>query len=274
MLIYIKVLIKLLFQFHSYKPQPVTLISTWRWLSQFPWGLRPHLFSLLKFIIYFTEDQTIDALVAANNQIISRLQVDGYDYENVIYISIDEAGSSSHVMLNLLRDAINLERKGARLIDSRDVKTLPHITSRIQRGAIIYIDDFAGSGKQFVKNHNWTADYITGSFAEFFIAPCMCEEALRTIESIDVEPVSNLIHYKSDRPLHEENHQLDACKKEDLISICNQINPEYGLGFMRMATMVVFYRNSPNTMPLIFRGNLGQDPLKGIFPRSNDLPYM
>ncbi len=274
MLIYIKVLIKLLSQFNSYKPQPVTLISTWRWLSQFPWGLRPNLFSLLNSIIYFNENQTIDALVDANNQIISRLQADGYDYKNVIYISIDEAGSSSHVMLNLLRDAINLERKGASLIDSKDVKTLPHLTSQIQRGAIIYIDDFSGSGRQFVKNHNWTADYINGSFAEFFIAPCICEEALRTIKSIGVDPVSNLIHYISERPLHEENFQLDGCKKEDLITICNQISQRYGLGYMRMATMVVFYRNSPNTMPLIFRGNVGQDSLKGIFPRSNDLPYM
>lgn len=154
MLIYINILRRLLFQYRGYKPQPVTLITAWRWLTQFPWHLRSHLFFLLHFIVCFSEAQTIKALVAANDNIISRLRADGYDYKDVIYISIDQAGSSSQVMLNLLRDAVNLERKKANLIDSRDVNRLPRLTSKIQRGAIIYVDDFSGSGNQFLKNHN------------------------------------------------------------------------------------------------------------------------
>lgn len=93
------------------------------------------------------------------------------------------------------------------------------------------------------------------------------------MENINVVPVTNLIHLKTERPLHEDNNQLDAKIKSDLIDICTQMNSEFGLGYNRMATMVVFYRNSPNTMPLIFRGNLKQNPLKGIFPRSDDLPF-
>jgi hypothetical protein len=50
------------------------------------------------------------------------------------------------------------------------------------------------------------------------------------------------------------------------------IHSRMGLGFSSMATMVVLYRNAPNTTPLVIRGNLDQRSFVGIFPRTTDLP--
>ena len=36
--------------------------------------------------------------------------------------------------------------------------------------------------------------------------------------------------------------------------------------------MVVLYRNAPNTVPVMLRGNVNQKPYFGIFPRTIDLP--
>jgi hypothetical protein len=57
-------------------------------------------------------------------------------------------------------------------------------------------------------------------------------------------------------------------EKQRLIWICNGINPRFELGYKVLATMVVFYRNAPNTAPIILRGNTNQTPFSGIFPRN------
>lgn len=245
----------------------------WLWLSQYPNSCRVCLFRLLDYVIYFSEKKTIETLQYLNQSILEKLSEDGIELDKVIYVAIDAAGSSSHVMLNLLRDVENLERKGAKLVGSGETDKITKITSEIESGAIIYIDDFSGSGKQFRRNRNWAAQFIVGAFSEFFIAPVICEEACQRIDGTGVVPVTSLIHKKEQRPLHRDTELLPLHSKNSIVEICKEIHPIAGLGFEKMATMAVFYRNAPNSMPLVFRGSLRQTPYKGIFPRSDDLPY-
>lgn len=264
---------KILFYFRGYRPQPVTLLSVWRWLRQFPVSSRLRLYLLLDYMIYISERATIQSLVSLNRGMLSRLRSDGVGLDRTIYVAVDAAGSSSHVMLNLLRDAENLERKGAKLVDSRDAYRLTELTSEIRAGAIIYVDDFAGTGKQFRRNRDWTVQFIAGAFSEFFLAPVICEEAYQRIEESGVVPVSSFKHTIDQRPLHRQCEVLADDWKNHVIDLCKEINPNSGLGFGNLATMVVFYRNAPNTMPLVFRGSLKQSPYRGVFPRSDDLSY-
>lgn len=264
---------KVLFYFRDYRPQPVTLSSLWKWLSQYPSSSRNYLLRLLDVVIYLSEKVTVQNLISLNQDILERLNSDGIGVRRIIYVAIDTAGSSSHVMLNLLRDAENLERKGANFADSRDARTLQDLTNKLEYGAIVYVDDFAGSGDQFYENRQWVAQFIVGTFSEFFLAPVVCEEAFRKIEDSGVVPITSLRHTIGQRPLHESSNIVsDECKKH-VVELSKKINPNAGLGYKNLATMVVFYKNSPNTMPLIFRGSLGQVPYKGIFPRANDLPF-
>jgi hypothetical protein len=39
-----------------------------------------------------------------------------------------------------------------------------------------------------------------------------------------------------------------------------------------LATMVVLYRNAPNSIPAVLRGSDKQAPFHGLFPRFKDLP--
>jgi len=57
-----------------------------------------------------------------------------------------------------------------------------------------------------------------------------------------------------------------------LVEICKEIRPNTSLGYEGMATMVVLFRNSPNSIPAILRGSDKQTPFYGIFPRFKDLP--
>lgn len=202
---------------------------------------------------------------------LRRLRSDGLNAQNIIYVSLDLAGSSSGVMLNLLRDAENMEQRHAKFIHSSEGDRMTRFTNDLGNGAIVYVDDFAGSGRQFRKNRDQIAAFIAGNFSEFFIAACMCEEAVQNIEEAGVVVLPGLIHLKRERPLHQDSDILPANVKENLIKVCREINPKEGLGYKELATMTVLAHNAPNSTPLIFRGSLGQTPYRGIFPRWKDL---
>jgi len=272
MLHYLKAWWLILTLFKHYKPQPVSISIFRRWLRQFPSRVRSHLVFLFCKVIFITEEQARSAIFTLNEKIIDKLDADGIRPEQIIYVQIDKAGSSSPVMLNMLRDVANLSRRGFKFIDSRDIEGLQKLTSDINTGAIIYVDDFSGTGKQFTRNRKWVAEYIAGNFSEFFLSPCICEEAVNRIAGVGVALYYQIIHMKSERPLHPECDILDESIREEIREICHKISPKAGLGFEKLSTMVVLYRNAPNTVPLLFRGNLYQEPYIGIFPRSDDLP--
>ena len=257
----------------GYEPQRVTLGSLARWVSQFPREYRADLIRLAASIRFVTREQTVQLLVDLNAQVLGALSADGVRPDQLIYIETDSAGSSSGVMLNLLRDHANLERRGATFLHSRDGAGIQEKTTEIGYGALIYVDDFAGTGKQFVRSRTRVAEYMAGSFSEFFLLPCICEEALSRVEESGVAARAGFIHKRFERPLLEECDVLSPARREQLVDLSRGHwgRRAVSLGFDGLATNVVFYRNAPNTTPLLFRGHMGQEPLQGIVPRFDDL---
>lgn len=264
--------LRVLLRLRGYEPQPVTPFSLVRWLRQFPSEARLPLLQLLDRIQLISKQQIISSLCRLNEEILARLREDGIGVENVVYVALDSAGSSSGVVLNLLRDHANLERRGANLIHSKDVTGLQDLTKELGRGALIYVDDFAGSGRQFIRNRSHSVPFVIGSFAEFFLLSCICEEAMSRLDELGVVPISGIVHTKAQRPLHADATSFPTGPKQVLIDLCESIHKREGLGFEKLATSVVFYRNAPNSTPLVLRGNLGQMPCCGILPRYDDLP--
>ena len=101
-----------------------------------------------------------------------------------------------------------------------------------------------------------------GTFSEFLLLPCICEEALDKVAGSGVVPLAGFTHGKSDRPLRAECSDLSADRREALINL--SVDKLGGSpcvpGFRRPGPNVVLYRNAPNTTPLLFRGNLRQAP--------------
>jgi hypothetical protein len=227
--------------------------------------------TLLDHIIYMSERTVEKILVDQNRALVARLGKAGIPSEKTLYVSIHDAGSSSPVMLNLLRDAARLEKSDCKLIDGNNSLLLNKVTNQLSEGAIIYVDDFAGTGKQFCDTRKFISQYIVGNFAEFLLVPCICEEAVHRLGKEGIEFYTGRVHYRAERPLHENSTILDSATKERLQQICLGLHSRVGLGFGSLATMVVLYRNAPNTTPLLFRGNLEQRSFVGIFPRTTDL---
>jgi hypothetical protein len=258
--------------FPGYRPQPITVESFYRWINQFDEKDIKDVLRLLGHIIYISEKQTEDILVRLNNELIKQLLAKNISKRHIIYVQMHDPGSSSPLMLNILRDRGRLDQSGCRFIDWKDILGFSRVTSDLEQGAIIYVDDFSGSGHQFSEVRDYIAQYIVGTFAEFFLLPAICEESLGELAKIGVEPITHFKHLKTERPLHPDSTIFDIDKKDRLINICRQINENGALGYQGLATMVVFYRNSPDTIPAVFRGRVRQTKWVGIFPRITDLP--
>src|SRR6266849_741879 len=192
-------------RYRGYKPQPLKFFSALRWLNQFEEQDRTLAEQLLDNVIYLSESTTREILVSQNAELMKRLRDVGLSARKLIYVSFHEAGSSSPVMLNLLRDSANLERMGCRLIDGRNTLGLVKAMNEVGEGALIYIDDFVGSGKQFCDERDFIAKNFVGTFSEFIIAPSICEEAFEKLNERGIQPFTGHKHVKAERPLHPES---------------------------------------------------------------------
>lgn len=137
-------------RFRGYQPQDVSMESVGRWVRQFKNNEdRKLAWMLLDKVIYLSEAETKKILVHQNTALMRNLRQAGLPSNKLIYISTDDAGSSSPMMLGMLRNAALLEQQGCKFLDGRDAMGVNKITAKLQEGALVFIDDFVGSGKQF-----------------------------------------------------------------------------------------------------------------------------
>ena len=259
-------------KFRGYEPKPLSVLSASRWIKQFDrkdWRL---IRRLLRYVIYLSEKRTRQILVDQNAALMKRLSNAGLSPKKLIYVQFQDAGSSSPVMLNFLRNSAQLDLRGCKFVDLRDSFGLNKVMNELAEGALIYVDDFAGTGKQFCTDRDFAAQNFVGSFAEFLLVPSVCEEAMYELGSRGIEAFAGHVHSKTERPLHPNSTIFKQEEKDRLIHACSRIDKKYGLGYGNLATMVVLYRNAPNTVPVMLRGNRGQEPYIGLFPRFADLP--
>ena len=256
----------------NYDPQRLTVKLFADWLRQFDfrdWFLVLRVFSHIKFL---SKKSVIECMVRLNDTLLKRLSDAGIPRSRIVYMSVHDAGSSSQVMLNLLRDHHGLSQKGCKLLDSKDVLELVQLREALDEFVVIYVDDFAGTGKQFTEARKFLADFLPSNVAEFFLLPVICEEAEKTISLLGIEPIYCVKHTKDQRPLHPETTWLSDDEKDRINRYGISIDSNYSLGFQNAATMIIVYRNAPNSTPLIFRGAKKQRGWVGITPRFDDLP--
>ena len=259
------------YKFRGYRRKRVTPVAVLGWLRQFDRYDRKSLRKLVRKLIYIEEAQLIHLLMAAHQNFLNFLRTAEFSREQVIFLSFDEAGSSSSTVLNLLRDAAHLEAQNCEILDSHDLSKLAALTYKLGEGVLVYVDDFVGSGNQVTKNINFVRPNLQGNFVEVVLSVCVCEEAIDALSALDVRVESGMEHAKADRPLHANTQVFSPAEKQRLVALCALVAPPVGLGFRRMATMVVLYRNTPNNCPTVFRGSKGQRPYFGILPRTTDL---
>ena len=264
-----------IWRFRGYEPHPVNAQSFLQWIRQYEGDTdRRYLIRLLDQVRYIGRTEMRTILFNLNRRLMKRLQNDGIPNDHLIYLQIHDAGSSSPVVLNMLRNVAQLEHRDCRLLDGSNAKALSDATDELEFGAVIYVDDFLGTGSQFEDVRQFLAPYILGNFPEFVIAPVITEEANRLLGKLGVEPYTQFIDARADRALNEASSVFEDEVQERLTQLCLEIDPMFGLGFGSLATMIVFYSGAPDTVPRVLRGSPGQQPICGILPGYSDLPIV
>jgi hypothetical protein len=219
-----------------------------------------------------SESKSREILLEQNAELMRRLRNSGLTPEKLIYVSVHDAGSSSPVILNLLRDSALLENLDCKFFDLNNLLGMNDVMDELGEGALIYVDDFVGSGTQFCEARDFATESLDmAGFSEFLVAPCICEEAYELLDERGIQAFTGHKHLKSQRPLHTGSALFTDEEKESLRLVCRRISQD-ALGFMDMVVMVVPWLNSPDNVPIILRGSQDQTPYLGIFPRTTDLP--
>lgn len=243
----------------------LTLRRVRNWVNQFPKTSRDDVARLAANLEYFSRNWIVRNLETLNAQIAARLSEDGIQASNIVYVALDDPASSSPAMCKLLRDQGGLS--GAKFVAATSGLEITKVTSRLGTGAIVYVDDFSGTGQQFITARQDVRENIAGTFSEFFLLPCICEEALTKVEDQDVVAMYHRRHTKVERPLLSEGAFLDKAARARLVKHSENTWGIGCLGFEMLATNVVFSHAAPDTTPIMFRGDRGQYPWFGIVPR-------
>ena len=259
-------------RFRNYRPQPITRLTVDAWLDQFGEKHHRHLFTLLRHVKYVQREEAHSDLARLNRVLLRELKGRGVEPDHVIYIQIDDAASSSPLMLKVLRDDERLRALGCKFIDSKNADELLRTTFELEFGAIIYVDDFSGTGNQFCESRDMVSAQIVGDWSEFFLVPYICEEAIEKLGDRGIEHRSKEEHLKVDRLLHPNCDKCRSQTKDELMLLSERISRRYPLGYKNLGTMLVFSTHCPNTSPVLLRGSKGQHPFVGILPNPDDLP--
>lgn len=261
-------------KFRTYRPQKVTPKSALRWLRQFDASCKTALRKAAYHLHFVSEKDFVGNLLDRNRALLGRLRESGVALSDIIYVSIGEAGSSSHAALNLIRDHARLQIAGCKFADGRSNDALRELTNELGEGVIIYIDDFAGTGSQFCDEQARLSSFILGNFSQYFLVHTACEEAIEKIDGVGVVPWHYTVHKACDRPLHEDSNILAPQEKRALVDLSLTVarGKRGALGVGDLAVSIVFYQNIPNNAPRIFRGDNRQRHYLGLVPRTTDLP--
>ena len=257
----------------DYEPNAgrLTFCRVRNWVNQFPKTSRDDVARLAANLEYFSKNRIVRSLEGLNAQIVERLSADGVQPSNIVYLALDDPPSSSFAMCKLLRDQGGLS--GAKFLAATSGLEINKVTSRLGTGAIVYVDDFSATGKQFRTALNDVRENIGGTFSEFFLLPCICEEALVIVEGQGVVAMYEKYHTKSERPLLPDATFLNEAARVRLVEHSERTWGLGSLGFDMLATNVVFSHAAPDTTPIMFRGNKGQYPWFGIVPRWAEIEH-
>jgi hypothetical protein len=166
------------------------------------------------------------------------------------------------------------------MLDSKDIAGLQAATQRLASGAgssqpyaVVYVDDFVGSGNQLLTNRDAAAQFYAGTFTEFVLSSVICEEAISALSREGLNHFAGIVHTRSERPLLPNCDFLPDQTRARLVEMARAVHSRYPLGFKDMATMVILYSNAPNSTSRLLTGTYsGDHQVRGLFPRTKDLP--
>lgn len=258
-------------KFREYRPRRITAWSIYSYLRQYDPSHRLHALTLLKGIMFITRENLLNLMVQEIKKIVERADSDGIPAYSVVIVPASLAGQSSREIHGELSKDPRIKDFNVSLFDGNPMQ-LAQLIKKMSDPIVVFVDDFAGTGQQFIEAHKgWSSAIQPYSPVTYFVACVMCTPAITKVTVAGVIPSPGVEHKQEDM-FERYSHQYCGFDGHCiLMSYATEIHSRWPLGFNNMGAMTVIYRNSANNMPFLLRGTQGQRVWRGLFPRIDQL---
>lgn len=226
------------------------------WFERFDEGEQRIARRFLLAVQFFRAITLHDSLVRDSNHIMAHLTQHGISPDEILVIQVDDLASSAARAVTTFRRNAKAGKKCHYCLAS-DTGALLALTRANQIKAIVYIDDFIGTGTQVQDARVSVTSAIGLSVAEYVIAAIVLEEA-KTILDLECSVRQHYVHSRCERPLLSDCHDFSPQERSVLYTVSENVGAGHPLGYGMCASMIVLADDVPDNSPALLREALFQ----------------
>lgn len=250
-------------RFRFYR-QPPSRADILRWLAQFDASHSSIASKVLDNVIVISDAEIQQAYRAALDRIGGWSKSDVQRTGRWVFIGLGGQAESGPAMLHMFREAAGLESdKYQEMFKTPADLPLMKLTAA---DTVVFVDDFSGSGDQFVARWATIRELIAGEARTYLFLAAVTAKALERLQEVDDLTV------EAGRQLCEgENVLSDECTlfspDEQLVVLeyCRRADRRNPMGWKKCGLLLVISRKTPNnSLPILHARSRRWTPL---FPR-------
>lgn len=259
--------------FATYQPQAVTRGKLSIWLQQFDPQHRDVLLRVLEDVQYYDLARINGILKELHRAVRQQVKEDGIrDLSSMIFVPIGGAGDSGQEIFRRYRDVNRLEQTSASIALVPDLQKLVFkAQSDRQRRAIVFVDDFVGSGEQL--SGYWKdvlTQLIPSPLPALYVASLVGYDT--GIQLVHRETPLRVVtaHYIPAAACLDQTSSFNDGEKDIIRNYCGAVGNQPS-GFGGLELLLAFTYGCPDNTLSVLRGSKRQRKWKGILPRFGDL---
>jgi AcrR family transcriptional regulator len=181
------------------------------------------------------------------------------------FVGLGGQAESGPAMLHMFREANNLtsDRYQSMFVSPAELPGL-RLTAL---DTVIFVDDFAGTGDQFIKRWDQYQELIASEARTYLFLAAATARAMARFSALDdIDVRAHQVLGPDANVLSPDNAQFHGQEKETIIQYCERADPRSPRGWGECGLLLVISRKTPNNSLPILHVDVRRR-WKGIFPR-------
>jgi hypothetical protein len=208
----------------------------------------------LAAIRFFNASVIHNTLVRESNRVMERLEQAGVAPREILVVQVDAVGSSAARAVTTFRRNARAGKE-CNYCMAEDVVGMLDLTATQKIRAVVYVDDYIGTGAQLEEARTCVTSAIGVSVPEYVISVIILEEAKLALDR-ECTIRHGYIHLRSERPLLPECKAFTQAARQTLTGVSAGFDAGLVLGFGGCASMVVLADDVPDNAPALLREGL------------------
>ncbi|MGH7139233.1 MAG: phosphoribosyltransferase-like protein [Pirellulales bacterium] len=240
-----------------------------RWLSQFKQQHWPLALKFAGLIKYYSQATIGGAMPELKKLLDQQPPIHDADPDEVFFVPLGRVAESGPNVVSLYRNVNHLHGRQQQFVDLTD---LPHSLYACAKPAVVFFDDFIGTGKQVSDYWRDILSQLVPDYHPLYLGTVAAFK--KGIDRVESETPIKVVTVNCLGPelqlMATGSGRLSTGERKTLRRYCEDWeNQPHGYG--ELAAMVSFCQGTPNNAPSIVRGSERQKPQRGLLPGWGDL---